>query len=118
MSIVTCNTVRDVCIATIGESRILSEDLSLEIARELSSVIGSMPNKSLLLNLENVNFMASAMIGKLCLVRNQCRDRSIRFSLCSMNEKVAEAIGLVRLDTIIDTFPDQASALNALAPAR
>jgi anti-anti-sigma factor len=106
--------VDNVRIATLNDVKIMGEDASHEVARELNQIISEMPEPSLVVNLGNVKFMASAMIGKLVLVRNQCQGRNIKFSLCSMNEHVANAIGLVRLDSIVELFDDEASAVKAM----
>ena len=107
MSTVNVSVVDNVRIATLTDVKIMGEDASLEVARELSQIIGNMEEACLVLNLRKVKFMASAMIGKLVLARNQCKAREIKFSLCSLNENVAEAIGLVRLETIVDLFDDE-----------
>ncbi len=106
--------VDNVRIATLTDAKIMGEDASLEVARELSQVIGNMKERCLVLNLHKVTFMASAMIGKLVLARSQCKAREINFSLCSLNENVAEAIGLVRLETIVDLFEDEDCAIKKL----
>lgn len=115
MSSVNSNVVDNVRIAVLNDQKIMGEDASLEVARELNQIIGSMAEKNLVLDLKNVKFMASAMIGKLVLVRNQCKAKDIRFSLCSLNENVAEAIGLVRLDTIVDTYDCSDTAVSAMS---
>lgn len=115
MSTITSNVVENVRVATLTDTKIMGEDASLDVARDLTQLINEMPETALVLNLNKVQFMASAMIGKLVLVRNLCKDRSINFSLCSLHGNVAEAIGLVQLDKIVDLFDDQAGAIRACA---
>ena len=109
----TSTVVDKVRVATLSDAKIMGEDASHEVARELTQLINEMDENSLVLDLNNVTFMASAMIGKLVLLRNHCRSKEVSFALCSLNGNVAEAIGLVRLETIVDMFEDQACAIKA-----
>jgi anti-anti-sigma factor len=105
--------VDNIRIAILTDAKIMGEDASLDVARELTQLVNDMSEKSLVLNLHKVQFMASAMIGKLVLIRNRCKARNINFSLCSLSGNVAEAIGLVRLEKIVDLFDDEACAIKA-----
>jgi anti-anti-sigma factor len=100
-------------VVTLNVAKIMGDEGSHEVASEVVGIIGGMPEASLVLNLKNVQFMASAMIGKLVLLRNKCNERQIGFSICDLGPNVAEAIGLVRLEKIIDVFCSEGEALNA-----
>ena len=113
MSSITSHVVDNVRVATLHDSKIMGEDASLEVSRELTRLVNDMGEPSLVVNLGNVEFMASAMIGKLVLIRNQCKGREINFSLCSLHGNVAEAIGLVQLDKIVSLFEDEDVAIQA-----
>ncbi len=113
MSSIISHVVDNVRVATLNDAKIMGEDASLDVARELTHLVNEMQEPALVLNLGNVKFMASAMIGKLVLIRNQCKGRDIRFSLCSLKGNVAEAIGLVQLEKIVSLFEDEERAIQA-----
>lgn len=113
MSSVTSHAVDNVRVATLNDTKIMGEDASLEVSREITRIINEMPERALVINLGNVQFMASAMIGKLVLIRNQCKSRDVEFSLCSLHGNVAEAIGLVQLEKIVKLFDDEEKAISA-----
>jgi anti-anti-sigma factor len=72
-----------------------------------------MREPALILNLEKVKFMASAMIGKIVLLNKHCQSRNIAFSVCSLDEKVAEAIQLTKIDEILTVYSCQDEAITA-----
>ena len=113
MTSISTHVVDNVRVATLNDNRIMGEDASLTVSRALTQLLNDMNEPALVLNLGNVEFMASAMIGKLVLLRNQCKEREINFSLCSLHGNVAEAIGLVQLEKIINMFDDEDVAIRS-----
>ena len=101
-------------VVKFGDSQILDETYCQSVGLKLTKLTESMNGKSILLNFAKVKFLASAMIGQLVNLRNQCESANIKLGMCNINENVTEAITLMRLDKIFKNFESEDEALEAL----
>ena len=105
----------DVRIVQFEDTQILDEHYAKGIGTRLIQISADMNESALLLNLEKVKFMASAMIGQLVILRENCRKKNIDLAVCSMNENLCEAIKLMRIDEIITIHDCEATAMSTMA---
>ena len=101
-------------VAKICEQQIMGEEFVHKAGIKLNKIVNEMREPALILNLESVKFMASAMIGKLVLVYKQCKAKDVHFCVCSLDSNVAEAIQLTQIDKILPVHPDQDAAFAAI----
>ncbi len=102
-------------IIKLDEAKILDEHFAKQVGTDVNKIANEMRQKVLLLNLEKVQFMASAMIGQLVVVRENCRRRGIDLAICDMNKNLCEAIKLMRIDEILKVYDTERDALESLA---
>lgn len=105
--------VGDVTVVCFQNTRILDEATVQTLGTELLEA-AARANGKLLLNFKNVVLMSSAMIGKLVLLRNRCDEGGVRLAFCEITSNVKEVFSLMKLDKIVDIYPDESSAIEAL----
>lgn len=104
----------DVSIGYFQNTRILDEATVQSLGTELLEAAARTKNNKMLLNFRNVVLMSSAMIGKLVLLRNRCKEAGVNLAFCEITDNVKEVFSLMRLEQLVDLYPDQASALQAM----
>ena len=104
----------DVRVIKFADTQILDESYCHSISCELMKIVNNMNESALLINLGSVKYMASAMIGKLVLLRNHCKTKAINFSICSLDENVLDAIQLMKIDSILNVHSCQDEAISEL----
>ncbi len=106
--------VNDVSVGYFQNTRILDEATVQTLGTELLEAAARTKNGKLLLNFQNVVLMSSAMIGKLVLLRNRCKEGGIKLAFCEITENVAEVFSLMQLNQIVDIYSDEGTALDAM----
>ncbi|HMO14115.1 MAG TPA: STAS domain-containing protein [Pirellulaceae bacterium] len=102
-------------IVLLEDAKILDEQFAKSVGSNIVKLVNEMSQKKLLLNLSKVQFMASAMIGQLVLVRENCKRRGIELAICDLNPNLCEAIKLMRIDEILKVHDTEANALAAMS---
>ncbi|GEM_PF-1664811 len=106
--------IGDVSVGYFQNTRILDEATVQTVGAELLEAAARTKDNKLVLNFRNVVLMSSAMIGKLVLLRNRCKEAGVRLAFCEITENVKEVFMLMKLDQIVDLYSDQAGALTAM----
>ena len=91
----------DALIVSFGEAKILDEATILQAGTELLEVFSrATPEKPMVLNLEKVQFMSSAMIGKLVLISKKAKAGKIDLRMCRIQKNVLEVLKITRLNKV------------------
>ena len=107
----------DIRVVTILDAQVLDEEYAHEVASELTTMVNTMNETALIIDMERVSFLASVMIGKFIQLRNYCRNKSVGFSLFQLDENVSEAIALMRMNELLNVHLCKASAIAAVTGA-
>ena len=104
----------DVLIAYFQDIRIIDETRITNLGQELTELVNNPDNQKIVLNFEKVNFMSSAMIGKLVLFGNKCKSADVSLRLCNINENVDEVFQLMKLGKVFSLDTDEETALGKI----
>ncbi len=96
-------------VSLIDESRIEA------VGNELKELIDKSDQEKIVLSFENVEFMSSAMIGKLVHFGNMCKNEKVALRLCDITPSVRKVFDLMRLDKLFAIDKDVESSLSKLA---
>ncbi len=105
----------DILIVSFLKSTIDDEGVIHDVGRELLRVATKAAPQKMLLDFQNVEFMASSMIGQLFVLHGMCRASKIRLMMCGVHGLVQKILGIVRLDDFIETVDDVAAARERFA---
>lgn len=100
-------------IVRFTASRMLDEMQIQEIAQELGTLVDS-NGPRLLVDFTGVEFITSAMLGKLISLQRKVRQQSGMFGFCSIGEQVMEVFKVSKLDTYFPIFASLASGVVAM----
>lgn len=105
---------RDVVVAYLKTGSILEQTMIEKIGGELqAAALEAAGVRKLLLNFQSVQFMSSAMLGKLVLLHKRCKADKIKLKFCGISKSVMEVFEITRLTKIFDIAKDEDSALQA-----
>ena len=100
-----------VTIVEFVDKKIVDPAVIEELGDELFGLIG--PDKKLLLNFKEVDFLSSATLNKLIQLNAKVRANRGAIKFSNMCPNVREVITITRLDKLFDVKNDQAEALAA-----
>jgi len=109
------STEDGVLVATFLDPRLNDELISRDIGDELLRKITEEGHKRMLLDLENVEFMSSIMVGQLMMLENKARAAGVKLVMCSVAPLIQKIFNIVRLEELIEIFPDRQSALTSFS---
>ncbi len=101
-------------VASFQNDRILDELLIQSLGDELIGLSQNDGVKNVVLDFSNVEFMSSAMIGKLVLLNKKCGAANKPLRFCSINDNLMEVFKLTNLDKVFQIDDDEATALSNL----
>jgi len=103
----------EVLVVYFNVAKIREESKVQEIHGELDDVLEDASGGKLLLNLENVTFMSSAMMGKIILLSKKCRANDVTFKLCNITDNVMEVFKYMHLNKVLDIQKDEEKAIES-----
>lgn len=98
-----------VIVVNFTDAEILGEAEIQQIGKELMEIgalAGKTESKKLLLNFQGVQFMSSAMIGKLVLLNKKVKSAGIVLRFCCISRNVLEVFRITRLDKVFRILDD------------
>ncbi|MDP6116904.1 MAG: STAS domain-containing protein [Planctomycetota bacterium] len=102
----------DTVVARFHGPRITNVDDIRSAGQALMRVIEEQKPTTLVLDLEKVNYLPSAMLGKLAAIRTSVSKQGGKLRLVNLQEPVEQLFEMTRLNTIFEIFSDLDSALN------
>jgi anti-sigma B factor antagonist len=113
MSSLKSQEVEDVLVVYFTDAKILDEARIAQIGKELMEMAAAASSKKMVLNFQGVQFMSSAMIGKLVLLNKKCKADQIALKLCQISANVLEVFKITRLNKVFDIYPDEEKAIKS-----
>ena len=105
----------DVLILQFTDSQILDEGKIEEMNAELLKIVTHCEEKKLLFNFSDVQFMSSAVLGKLIKINKICTDREIHLKFCEIAKDLLQVFKITRLNKVFDIYANEKKALAAFA---
>ena len=113
MSALMTQSNGEVKVVYFTEARLLDDTLVNKIGKELLAIVDRTEHGKLLLNFQDVRFMASAMLGKLVQLNKKCKADGVALRLCNISPDIMKVFTLMKLNKILDIHADEAQALKA-----
>jgi len=106
-------TLGDITVAEFLEVRILDDQTIQEVEEELMELGGDAYQLRLVLSFSNVEYMSSAVLGKLVKLRKRVREGNGDVKLCGISDEIMEVFEITQLDQVFDIHEDQGEAVQA-----
>lgn len=119
MSSLKTQEVEEVLVVNFTDAKILDEARIQQIGQELMNCAASAAQKKkMLLNFQGVQFMSSAMIGKLVLLNKKCKTDEVVLKMSSISPNVMEVFKITRLNKVFEIFDDQDKAIKSFSKGK
>ena len=109
----TTTRVNDTTVVTLVEKSITDPLYIIELSDELASTLKDADPSDMLIDMGNVEFLSSTMLGTLTRLFRQTHEQEGRIRLCGIRPEVLEVFKITKLDTIFEIHPDAQAALAA-----
>ena len=113
MSTLLTRNEDDILLVYFQEAGIIDESRIQNLGQDLLNLLNSGTQEKILLNLESVSLMSSAMIGKLILFGKKCKTANVDLRICGINPNIQEVFDLMKLEKIFKVDPDETQAIAA-----
>ena len=110
MSTLTTQIDGAILVIRFRDESIIDETRIEALGTQLREIVNASDQKKFVLSFENVEFMSSAMIGKLVHFGNMCKAEEVELRLCDINANIEKVFDLIRLDKLFDIAPDVETA--------
>ena len=102
-----------VTIVHFTEAKVIDQRNINMIGSELTKMAESGAVSKMLINLENVEYLSSAVLGKLISVHKTLRLNKGLLKLCGIGATILEVFEITRLDKVFDIHKSENEALEA-----
>ncbi|PHS01767.1 MAG: anti-anti-sigma factor [Blastopirellula sp.] len=107
---------KDVVVADFIQSSILDETAIDRIGQEFERlVLEAISAKKLVLNFRGVEYMSSAMIGKLIVLAKKTKAAKIKMKVCNISGSISEVFEIMKLNKVFDIQKDENAAIEAFS---
>lgn len=114
MSTVLTRNVDDVQVVYILDVRLVDSSRIESLAMELIRIATDRLTGKMILNLQNVSFMSSTMIGKLILLGKKAKAAKVKLRVCGANPDLNKVFVAMALEEELAIDPDEATSLAKL----
>ncbi|MHB8957271.1 MAG: STAS domain-containing protein [Pirellulaceae bacterium] len=103
-----------ILVVYFTETKILDEAKIQKIGGELIEAADAAgANKKMVLNFNGVEFMSSAMIGKLVLLNKKCKKDGVDLKLSDISGNVQEVFKIMKLNKVFDIYKTEEKAIKS-----
>ena len=112
---VMCEMQGDVALVTLLDARILEAKNIEEIGEELFSLVKNDYRTKMILNLDNVVYLSSAVLGKIMALNKKIKRESGALALINVKDDIREIFTITKLDAVIPIFDDLRKAVDTVS---
>lgn len=113
-ALIMTQTVGDVIQAHILEIRIVDVNRIKQIGDELTELVQKNPKIKLVINFDKVEYLSSAMLGKLVAVNKAVAEMKGALRLCGIKATIFEIFKITKLNKIFEIHDDVDQAMKSL----
>jgi anti-sigma B factor antagonist len=97
----------EVLVVGFNQASILDQAIIDAIGVELDqAALEASGNRKMLLNFQNVEYMSSAMLGKLIKLQKRCKNDKTKLKLCSIAPNPLDVFKITNLDKLFEIKKD------------
>jgi anti-sigma B factor antagonist len=105
----------EVAVVTFVTSRILDQSNVQQLGEELTALVDEFGLKRIVLDFSNVNYMSSAVMGKLVGLLKKVKAADGKIALCCIEESILEIFKIMRFDKMFSIYKTNEKAVSKLS---
>jgi anti-sigma B factor antagonist len=106
----------EVLVVSFKQASILDQGVIDQIGQELGQAgLEAASSRKMLVDFRAVDFMSSAMLGKIVQLHKRCKADKIKLKLCGIGSNPLEVFKITRLDKLFEIHKDASAALPTFA---
>lgn len=107
-------SIDNVAVVSIQQARVLDDQIIQQFGDQLKSLVDQAGHQRILLNFSKVEYLSSAALGKLVVLRKQVDAVKGKLALSNIDASIFEAFKITGFDRIFKIFDDEQEALQFL----
>jgi anti-sigma B factor antagonist len=109
----TISRVGNTTVVKLAGPRITDQVYVTELGDELVAVAEAAAPPDVLIDLNDVEFLSSSVLGKLIRLLKRIREKNGRLRLCSIRPSILEVFEITQLHKVFEIYPDADEAISA-----
>ncbi len=105
--------MKNVTVISFLDVAILDETSIKELGDEMEEVVKSKEEINLVVNFTNVDYLSSAVLGRLVKVFKMVRKQKGKMKLCGIKSSILQVFKITRLDKMFEILPDEDKAIKS-----
>ena len=106
-------TIKDAHHVSFMDSRILDESSIKAIYTDIAELVATNDKIKLILDFENVDYLSSAVLGKLVALNKEVKTAKGHMVLANIKKPILEVFKITKLDQVLDIRKDAFAAMKA-----
>ncbi len=103
----------DVLVVYITAAKILDNAKIQQLGQEMNQIAEQNPGAKVVLNFQDVKFMASAMINNVMNFHRKCQKNDIKLKLCDISPDIQQVFDLMKLHKVLDLQKTEEKAITS-----
>jgi anti-sigma B factor antagonist len=105
-----------VVVVQFTDAKVIDQRNINLIGTELQDLVEKQGAEKMLINMSNVQYLSSAVLGKLISLSKALRTRKGALKLCCIAPSIMEVFEITRLDKVFDIYSNESEAMQAFRP--
>ena len=95
------------------DTKLLDESKMQQVNRELTELLDKTDEENVILDFRRIEFMSSAMLGKLVQIHKRCKEYKVKLKLCNISAEIRKVFKITKLDKLFEIYDDEDAARAA-----
>ena len=110
--------IEDIVCVELLTPVLIDEPLIQELETVVNKAIGTQPVPKGMVDFSNVNYVSSAVFGKLIAIHRRLNGSGQRLRLAGMSTLIRQMFAVTRMDSLFDVHDDADAAVRSFADER
>ncbi len=108
---------KELTIVSFLDVAILDETSIKESGDELENLVKSKKDMKLIINFANVDYLSSAVLGRLVKVYKLAKQQNGKMKLCCIKPNILQVFKITKLDKMFEILEDEDKAIKSYRPS-
>ena len=112
-SLLLSNVTNDILVVDFQQTEILDQHAVDTVGQELKNLVADSQCSKVLLDMNRIELLTSAMIGQFVLLHKESRARGADLRFCNLTSEINELFRITKLDIFFELHESREEAMQA-----